>query len=51
MEYCAVYGTLNAQQTKGRGDIAVGEHSAYGVMEGNQQNNEDHLYETITPSL
>lgn len=50
MEKCVAYGTLNTQQTGGRRDIAVGEHSAYGVVEGKQQiqNNEDDVYKTTT---
>ena len=54
MEECAAYGTCNTQQTRGRGDIAVGECPAYGVVEGKQWNNEDDAYENIettTPSL
>ena len=53
MEKCVAYHTLNAQQTGGRRDIAVGERSAYGVVEGKQQilNNEDDVYKTTTPSL
>ena len=53
MEKCVAYGTLNTQQTGGRRDIAVGERSAYGVVEGKQQiqNNEDDVYKTTTPSL
>ena len=34
MEECAAYGTCNTQQTRGRGDIAVGECPAYGVVKG-----------------
>ena len=47
MEECAVYGTVNTQQMREREAIAVGECPAYGVLEGQQEVDEDDAYEIV----